>query len=117
MRKKICIIFISLFLGFLFFNSIPNEVAEAAGPIELINPLAADTLEEALNAFINFLFWLAVVVAPILIIYAGFLLLIAAGDPAKISKAKQVITWTLIALVIILFAKGLPALIKGVLGG
>lgn len=87
------------------------------GPVGLINPLAADTLEEALNAFINFLFWLAMAVAPILIIYAGFLLLTAAGDPAKISKAKQVIIWTLVAVAIILFAKGLPALIKGVFGG
>lgn len=96
----------------------PNEGTPGnGGPIGLVNPLAADTLEEALNAFINFLFWLAMAVAPILIVYAGFLLLTAAGDPAKISKAKQVITWTLVAVAIILFAKGLPALIKGAFGG
>ena len=85
--------------------------------IDLINPLAADTLEDAINAFINFLFYLAMAAAPILIIYAGFLLLTAGGDPAKITRARQIITWTLVAVAIILFAKGLPALIKGAFGG
>ena len=98
-------------------NSNGSGLGNGGSPIGLINPLAADTLEEALNAFINFLFWLAMAVAPILIVYAGFLLLTAAGDPAKISKARQVITWTLVAVAIILFAKGLPALIKGAFGG
>ena len=87
------------------------------GSIGLINPLAAETLEEAINAFINFLFYLAMATAPILIVYAGFLLLTAGGDPVKISRAKQIITWTLVAVAVILFAKGLPALIKGAFGG
>ena len=86
-------------------------------PIGLINPLQAKTLEEAINAFINFLFYLAMALAPILIIYAAFLLLTAAGDPAKISKARTIILWTLIAVAIILLAKGLPSVIKGAFGG
>ena len=39
------------------------------------------------------------------------------GDATKIKKARQIILWTLIAVAIILFAKGFPALIKGALGG
>lgn len=83
----------------------------------LINPLKAKTLEEAINALINFLFFLAMAIAPILIIYAAFLLLTAHGDPKQISKAKTIIFWTVIALAIVLLAKGLPSVIKGVLGG
>jgi len=87
------------------------------GLINLINPLKAQTLWEAINALINFLLLLAFGVAPILIIYAAFLLLTGRGDPRQINKAKIIILWTLIALAIILLAKGLPSIIKGALGG
>lgn len=86
-------------------------------PIGLINPLQAETLQEAIDALIKFLFYLAMAVAPILIVYAGFLILTAGGDATKITKAKQIILWTLIAVAIILLAKGFPSLIKGALGG
>jgi hypothetical protein len=87
------------------------------GPIGLINPLKAKTLEEAINALINFLFFLAMAIAPILIIYAAFLILTAGGDATKINKARTIILWTLVAVAIILFAKGLPSVIKGAFGG
>jgi len=86
-------------------------------PVDLTNPLQAKTLQEAIDAFVKFLFYLAMAVAPILIVYAGFLILTAGGDATKIKKARQIILWTLIAVAIILFAKGFPALIKGALGG
>jgi hypothetical protein len=86
-------------------------------PIGLLNPLQCPTLACAIDAFINFLFLLAMAVAPILIVYAGFLILTAGGDATKIKKARQIILWTLVAVAVILFAKGFPALIKGALGG
>ena len=85
--------------------------------IGLVNPLKANTLEEAINALINFLSFLAMVIAPILIIYAAFLLLTASGDVAKVNKAKTIILWTLVAVAIILLAKGLPSAVKGIFGG
>jgi len=87
------------------------------GPISLINPLKATTLWEAINALINFLVLLAFAIAPILIIYAAFLILTAAGKAEQINKAKTIIFLTLIALAIILLAKGLPSIIKGAVGG
>jgi len=87
------------------------------GPFGLTNPLDADTLQEALDRFLNFLFFLAIALAPILIIYAAFLILTSGGDAAKINRGKQIILWTLIAFALVLFAKGFPALIKGAFGG
>lgn len=94
-----------------------NGNGNGGSPIDLINPLRADTLGEALNNFLNFLFFLGIAIGPILIIYAAFLLLTAAGDATKINKAKTIFFWTLIALAIILLAKGLPSVIKGTMGG
>ena len=87
------------------------------GPFNLTNPLDADTLQEALDRFLNFLFFLAIALAPILIVYAAFLILASGGDAAKINRGKQIILWTLIAFALVLFAKGFPALIKGAFGG
>jgi len=94
-----------------------DEEEEEEELIGLVNPLKANTLEEAINALINFLFFLAMVIAPILIIYAAFLLLTASGDVAKVNKAKTIILWTLVAVAIILLAKGLPSAVKGIFGG
>ncbi len=95
----------------------PGPGPGPGSPIDLINPLKAQTLEEAINALINFLFYLAMGISPILIIYAAFLILTAGGDAAKISRARTIILWTLIAVAIVLLAKGLPSAIKGALGG
>lgn len=87
------------------------------GPVEILNPLQCDTLGCAINALLNLLFYLAIALAPILIIYAGFMLLTAAGEAAKINKAKQIILWTVMALVVVILAKGLPSIVKGMIGG
>jgi len=54
---------------------------------------------------------------PIMIVYAAFLILTSGGDSTKISRGRQIIIWTLIAVALVLFAKGLPVLIKGAFGG
>ena len=84
------------------------------GPIKLRNPLNQDSLWDAINAVIDFFVVLSFAIAPILIIYSASLMLFAAGDATKINRAKSIISWTLIAVAIVLFAKGLPSVIKGV---
>lgn len=96
-------------------NGNGNGNGDGGAPIGLLNPLKAESLEEAINAVINFLFYLVMALAPIMIIWAAALLLTARGDVKQVSKAKTIILWTLIALVIVLLAKGIPSLIKGVL--
>jgi hypothetical protein len=86
------------------------------GPIGLDNPLNQGSLWDAIDALINFLFVLSLAVAPILLIYAGFLLLIKAGDPEATTQAKKIIMWTMIGLSVVLFAKGVPSVVMGVLG-
>lgn len=85
------------------------------GPLK--NPLDAETLQEAIDALLDFFFYLAIALGPLMIIYGAFLIMTAAGDADKINKGKAVISWTLVAIAIILLAKGLPSIIKGALGG
>jgi len=95
----------------------PPPPTNGGPPAELTPPLAAETLEELFTAIINFLFYLAMSVGPIMIIYAAFLILTAAGKAEQVNKGKTIILWTLIAIAIVLLAKGLPSIIKGILGG
>jgi len=87
------------------------------GPLELRNPLKADTLWEAIDLVINFLILAAFAIAPILIIYSAFLMILSHGDAEKVNKGKSIISWTLVALAVILFAKGLPSIVKGMFSG
>ena len=83
--------------------------------IPLTNPFEGiGNLKEAADALMEFLLIVGFVVGPILIIYAGFLLLTKQGEPAAITQAKQIILWTIISLSIMLFAKGVPSVVKDI---
>jgi len=86
------------------------------GKVCIENPLCANTLWELLDAIIVFIFYLAVPIAVIMIIIAGFYFVTAAGEPNKITTAKQIILYTLIGLLIILCSTGLIKLFGEIFG-
>ncbi|MFQ6049551.1 MAG: pilin [Candidatus Paceibacterales bacterium] len=92
------------------------NVGAAPGWIRIENPLTADTFGELVDKLINFIFTIAIVLAPLMIIIAGFLFVTSGGKPEQVAKAKTIITWTIIGFIIILLAKGIVALIDQILG-
>jgi hypothetical protein len=84
--------------------------------VEFQNPLEYETLGELIDAIIEFIFNIAVVVAPLMIIVGAFYLITAGGDPKKIGIGKNIIIYTLIGLAIILLARGLIAMIESIIG-
>ena len=80
--------------------------------VEFQNPLQYDTFEELINAIINFIFTIALAIAPLMIIIAAFYFVTAGGDPKKVDTAQKIILYTCIGLVVILMAKGLIVLLK-----
>ena len=69
-------------------------------------------IQEAADALMEFLVLTGFAVGPILIIYAAYLLLTKQGQPEAVTQAKKIIIWTIIALSIMLFAKGIPSVVK-----
>jgi len=68
----------------------------------IVNPLGeTETFPQLLAKIAGFIFTMALAVAPLLILYAAFILLNSAGDPEKVQTAKKTIIWTLAGLVII----------------
>lgn len=88
--------------------------AQAVVVIE--NPINVQSFQDLLNILIDFIFWVGITVAPVVIIIAGFFYVISAGDPQKVETAKKMIWYAVIGLIVLLFARGLVAVLKSVLG-
>lgn len=87
------------------------------GIIDLQSPLGCTTTDACIGSLINFLFSLAVILTPLMIIMAGFLYITAAGKPEKIVQAQKLITWTLIGFLIASLARAIIYVITSVIGG
>ena len=89
-------------------------LAQAQGPdIPEINVDIWEILDRALNWF----FGIAIVIAAIMLVYAGFNYVTAAGNEEKIKTATKTLIFALIGVAIALLAKGLPLLIQEFLQG
>jgi len=93
----------------LYFIVLLLLISSFAFAQEIENPLEAETFTELLDTIMNFLFWLAVVIAPLLLLYAGFTYITAAGNPEKVRTANRIILFTIIGFIIIIAAKGIIA--------
>ncbi len=77
----------------------------------ICNPLKAAEFEIILDNIIGFIFNIALVLAPLMIIIAGFLFVTAAGNLEQISRAKAIITWTSVGFFVILLSRGIMGII------
>jgi uncharacterized membrane protein len=62
------------------------------------------TAEELLPGILNTVYWIAGVAAVIVIVVAGIFYAISQGEAAKIKRAKDAILYSVIGLVVIMFA-------------
>lgn len=84
--------------------------------VKIKNPLKAKTLEDVINNLIDFVFFLALIICPLVIIIGGFIFVTAGGDPKKIESGKKMIYYALIGLGIVILAKGFVMALKAILG-
>lgn len=91
--------------------------AGCSGALCINNPLCANSFQELIDSLINTIFWLAVVVVPLIIIIGAFYYLTSGGSPEKIKTAKNIMLYAAIGFVIVILAKAIMAVIKGILGG
>src|SRR3989338_1551254 len=79
---------------------------------EILNPLRANDFNELVEGIINFIFNIALAVAPIMIIVAGFVFVTSGGDQRNIQRAKDIMIYTVAGLFVILISKGLITMIR-----
>jgi len=81
----------------------------------IVNPLGVTTFKEIIDGLINFIFYIGIVVTPLMIIIAGLYILTAGGDPKKVEQGRHTIIYAMIGLFIILFAKGIISILDYIL--
>lgn len=75
------------------------------------------SLYSLITTISNYIFYIGLILAPLMIVIGGFLFMAAGGSPERAQLGKKIITWALIGLGFILFAKGVASIIGGVLFG
>ena len=113
MKQKLFILFSIIFLSLILIESVLGETTTITIPNLLGETSDVNTL---IDKILDFLIKIALVLTPIIVVYAGFLYITAGGNEEKIKRANKVLIWALIGLAIALIAKGVPALIKEFLG-
>ncbi|MCC6404813.1 MAG: hypothetical protein IT405_00265 [Candidatus Yanofskybacteria bacterium] len=86
-----------------------------ADPIKITNPIGVENLEDLLAVISDRLLEIIIPIAVLMYVWAGVNLLIAAGDPGKIKKAKDIMKWTTLGLLIIFIGGGFVDLIRSIL--
>lgn len=118
MKKTFLIILGIAIITVLFFsNTIEVKAACtptpcAAGTICIPNPLCANNFTELIDNLTNIIFYVAMLIAPVFLVVAGFYYLTAAANPEKVNTAKSIIIWTLVGLIVIIASKGIIALFQ-----
>ena len=84
--------------------------------IEIGNPITAGSFEEIIDNLIDFVFKIAIVLAPLMVVVGGFLLVTAGGNISQVGKAKSLLLWTAIGFSVVLLSKGILAIINQILG-
>ncbi len=93
----------SAVVGNLYLAS-ANVYAQSAGDILPPGPVDGD-LTSLIQTVLKWVLTFAIVIAVVIIIFAGIQYITANGDDAKIKKATQTLTWAVIGLVVAFIAQ------------
>lgn len=81
-----------------------------------VSPTDTDTFMSTIQTVFNVVFGLLVIIASFFLLFAAFEYITARGEHEKIVKAKDTIVYAIVALVVAIFAWGLPKVIIGFFG-
>lgn len=95
----------------------PGDIVSPGGEVSIKNPLKAGTIPDILNAIAGFLYYLALAVVTVMVLWAGFQILTAAGSPEGIDRGKRTLLWAIVGTVVILIAGGIADIVADILGG
>lgn len=79
----------------------------------ITNPIDAETFGDLISMVVKWILDMAMVLAPLVIVYGGLTYMTAAGDTSKVNQAKQIILYAAIGLILALLAWSLIDILKG----
>jgi hypothetical protein len=84
--------------------------------VEIENPVTSDSLWELLSRVIDFIFYISISIASLMIIIGAYFFLTSAGEPGKVQTAKNVILYALIGLAVVFLSKAIINLLLEIFG-
>ena len=100
---------------FVFFSLAPMALAAVSvnntsdsSNASLVNPLGAGTdLPKLIAQIMKFVVYLGGIVVIFMLVYVGFLFVVAQGKPGEIEKARKALMWTIVGALILLGAEAI----------
>jgi uncharacterized membrane protein YidH (DUF202 family) len=83
----------------------------------LVNPLGTSDATVVLGYINTFLIAVAAPICGIMVVWGGFQMITAAGNPEKFSSGKKTLLYAAIGFVVVIFASSVVPLIKSVFNG
>lgn len=84
--------------------------------VTLPNPLGVSNVNDLIGKIIDGLIVFATPVAAAMVVWAAYLFMTSAGEPDKITTARNALLWTVVGYAILLLAKGIGLIITNFLG-
>ncbi len=84
--------------------------------VTIPNPTPWKDLGEFIGAICDLIFYIGLVIVPLMIVISGVMFIFAKGEPQKIAQARDILFWALIGGLIVLFARGIASIIEYFLG-
>jgi len=116
MNKSLKILKILIFSAFLIILIIPSLMGVDGADIKIDSPIKYKNIPDLIDSIVNYIFWVGLALAPLMILIGAFMIMSSGGDPNRVTNGKNMILYASIGLAIILFAKGIIAIIRAVLG-
>ncbi len=107
-------LFIQAEVNYPLFNQLA-ESSQSASEVKIENPLQWNSFAELLEKIAVFLFKISLPVGSLMIMIAAFYFLTSAGNPEKIEKAKNIIIWALVGIIVLYLSLAIGNLINNVL--
>ena len=111
MRPAIKIIITSLFVVasiLIFFSFAHSAFAQGNTGTTLINPLGAGAdIFTLLNSIMDLVIKIGGIIVILMLVYVGYLFVIAQGKEGEITKAREALFWTIVGALILLGSKAI----------
>jgi len=96
-------------------NNNNNSEGSNSG-VALINPLKVDTVPEFLALILAAVVNLGTIILVLMLVYVGFLFVVAQGNEEKLQNAKSALLWTVVGGLVLLGAQAISLVIQATVG-
>lgn len=77
--------------------------------VTLMNPLGTKSISVLLTDILQFVVYIGAIVVIFMLIYVGYMFVVARGVPGEITKAKEALKWTVVGALILLGAQAIAS--------